>query len=169
MFGDGDWCEWAADFVFSEDHIDGLERADATGADHFDSEPEAVVAALPRADLDDAFGFGGDAAYDASFVNCEREWLFAVDVLTCAESVDQHARVPVVRGTNQDDVAFAAVEHFAVVFEECGRAAEGGTRLFADMAVNVADSRQITVFERFLSDDGTLVTQADRSNAGTFD
>ena len=96
--GDGRFRERAARRVAVEAALDGLDLAEAAGADQLDRQAEqaAEVGALLAAGLQDAAGVLDRLLDRQRLGDGQRQRLLAVDVLAGLERLDGHLRVPVV-------------------------------------------------------------------------
>ena len=136
------------------------------GADHFDGQAEAGVAALPGADLNDPSRFLGNAPEDFAFVHRKRDGLFDVDILSGTAGVDGHLDVPVIGGTDGDHVDVLVLEERPIVLVDFRRASESGAGLFAYVTIHIGDGHDIAVVLGLQGDDSSLVSHPNGTDAG---
>jgi hypothetical protein len=117
--------------------------------------------------LDDASGLLDDFADSDSFVHGQGKWFFAVDVLSGAAGVDEHLSVPMVGCADGYDIDILSGEEFAIVFAGKRGASERRFGLFADVSIDIAHGHDIAEVLGLVGDDGSLVSQADRSDSRT--
>ena len=117
--------------------------------------------------MDDASGLLDDFADLDSFVNGQGKWFFAVNVLSGAAGVDEHLSVPMVGGADGYDIDILTGEEFAIVFAGKRGASERRFGLFADVSIDIAHGHDIAEVLGLVGDDGSLVSQADRSDSRT--
>ena len=109
--------ERSADFVLAENHIDSLEFTESSRPNDFDGETKSRVAALPRTDLYDTFGFFDDFEQLLALVDRKCQRFFAVHIFARAAGVDDHLCVPMIGRADDDDIDVLAFQHVAIVFE----------------------------------------------------
>ena len=131
--------------VFAEYHFNRLQFANPPLPHHFDSQPKSLVIALPRSDLNDLPCFLHNVTNQFAFINRERQRFLAVHILASSTGVNQHLRVPMVGSTDGDDIYVVVREQLLIVLVNSRCATKGGTSLFADMPVNVAQRHNVTV------------------------
>src|SRR5262249_42303235 len=98
-----------------QDRLDPGELADPAVADQLAGLPEARVAALLAAGLEDALGVAPRRDEALALVDRQRERLLAVDVLARLEGGEVDQRVPVVGGAVDDDMDVLALQQLTEV------------------------------------------------------
>ena len=115
--GDGRLRERAARRVAADAALDGLDLADAAGADQLDRQAEhaAELGALLAAGLQDAAGVLDHLLDRQRLGDGQRQRLLAVDVLAGLERLDGDLGVPVVGRGDEQAVERLVVDEVAVV------------------------------------------------------
>src|SRR5262245_21119771 len=112
---DGNRLERAFAQTGGENGGDLRQIAEAAVADEFAGEAELGVAALLAAGLQNASRFAHGFGQAFAFINGEREWFFAVDILAGLDGSEVHQRVPVIRRGVDDHVNVLVLEQLAEV------------------------------------------------------
>ena len=119
--------------------------AQAAGGDNLPGADKVVPTPVLRADLDDAAGFLNGLNNLRTFFEPVGHRLFAVDVLSGADAVDDHRHVPVVRGADHNAVDLVGIEKLLIIGEGLGLAACQLSRLFEIFPIDVTYGRDLNV------------------------
>jgi hypothetical protein len=93
-----------------------LQLANPCVANQFTGKPESFIATLLAAGLQNSTGSRGSLDEVFSLIDCQRQRLFAVDILAGPHGGDRDQRVPVVNGTADYNVNILAFGNSSKIF-----------------------------------------------------
>ena len=159
----------SASLVLAKHHINSLQLAEPSFADHLDRQAESMIAPLPRSDLYDAPRFLDDLPKPFAFVDGQGEWFLAIHILAGAACVHHHLRVPMVRRADRDDIDLLQSQEISIIFKVARSATKGRFHRIANVLVDVTDSHDVTEHGGLVGDDAALVAQTYSPNSQPLD